>query len=176
LTYAGRGTELRYEEHGSSKFYRVYEMWDEDSADRRVLFQWGKIGSNGQSKVEVVSYIDEGAEVAEKKLNEKYRKGYQIAWSREFETVPPAVLQLAAVNERSTLQEEQRVELDPFARASADIDKAIRLATGDAAAHAEAVVISKSLHVTLDNLHAQLTSMQGQVEMVDALILHKLGA
>lgn len=176
MTYKGFGTELRFEEYGSSKFYRVYRMWDEDSGDARVLFQWGKIGApNGQTKVEVCSSAADAKASAVRKLDEKLKKGYREAWHNELDPVPPAVLELAAVNERSTLQARQQIELDPIARVNADIDHAIRLATGDAASHAEAVVISKDLHVTLDNLHAQLTSLQGRVEMVDALIVHNLG-
>lgn len=169
MTYQARGTELRFEHGTSYKFYRVYEIWDNDTGDERVLFQWGRIGSTGQCKVEVTSAM---RTLALDKIGEKERKGYERTWRRDFDTVAPDVLRLAGVNERSQQQAQQQVDTNPFVKATVQVDAAMRLATGTPAQQAEAAVITKGLHETLDLLRDQLLHLEGGVELVDAMIVH----
>lgn len=178
MTYKANGTELRFTEGRSFKFYRVYEIYDADVGDFRVLFQWGRIGTAGQSKVEITGTGAPGTThgqasmkaLALDKLESKRRKGYEHTWYREFDTVSPDVLRLAGVNERSQQQAQTQVDTNPLVKATVTLDAALRLATGTPAQQAEAAVMAKGLHETLDALRGEITQLEGGVEIVDMMI------
>lgn len=169
MTYKARGAELRFEHGTSYKFYRVYEIWDDDARDYRVLFQWGRIGTTGQSKVEITGEHSMTA-LAYDKRGEKLKKGYEQRWHREYDVVPPDVLKLAGVNERSQQQAQAQVDTNPFVKATVTLDAAMRLATGTPAQQAEAAVMAKGLHDTLDTLRTEIAQLEGGVEIVDMMI------
>jgi predicted DNA-binding WGR domain protein len=176
MSHKGTVTELRFEHGSSYKFYRVYQVHDADAGDFRVLYQWGRIGANGQTKTELFRSFGEMTNAALDKLNQKLNKGYEQSHHRDYDVVPPDVLRVAAVNERSRAEAEAKVSSDPFAKAVVQVDKAMRLATGTPNDQAAAVVITRSLHGTLTELRNRLTQLEGSVELVDTVLASRLEA
>ena len=70
----------------SSKFYNIY------LAGVHVITQWGRIGSDGQTKVETFAVQGAATQQALKIHNEKIRKGYEVV-KKDFDlTIPQQVI------------------------------------------------------------------------------------
>lgn len=184
MSYTARMTELRYidsnfGQRGSNKYYRVYvlEGQDEHDGDNRVVFQWGRWGSKGQTKVERTEFPETAAQLAAEKLEAKTKKGYDVSRSMQrFDVVPPDILELAAVDANVRSQAEKRLEVDSFARFAADSDKLIRLLTGPTELSAEAVVLHSTLSEQLDALRRSLTDAEGRMELIEDVRAMKANA
>lgn len=175
MSHTGHLWELRYTEGSSFKFYRVYTIENAEAGDYRVLFQWGRIGTRGQSKVETFSSPGAMTTLAVEKRDEKRRKGYEIVHQSALQFVPPDVLKAAAVNERYQVQSQQVVDTNLIAAMMSKLDGAVRLATGTTDDQAQAVVVSQDLRSNLDDLRKQVLELEAGVEVLDDLIVHHLG-
>lgn len=175
MTYTAEVTEVTYTDHAHNhdKFYRCYLLSSEDSTDHRVVFQWGRRGSRGQSQNSVHASRSAAASEITRKLLSKTSKGYLGSYHRELPGVSNDILDLAGIN-RFGMQTEL-ASADPFVRISLDVDKARRLAMGDAGEVVEAITIRKSLMDQLDGLRTSVARAEGEVEIVDMILMAKVG-
>jgi predicted DNA-binding WGR domain protein len=171
MTYSGSLVELRFNDDyaNSHKFYRIYTIADEEKRDYRTLFNWGRIGSKGQFKVtlhrserEMQLHADEQQRIKELKGYERHAIIDKTRWG-------PELLSHAGVNDATPTP----VAEDPMTVAAVKIDmeRALRLATGPPADQAVAVSVAKDIHQRLSALREVVTSLEGQVEMVDMMIM-----
>lgn len=174
MTYQAQVQEVQFQDpgHNSNKFYRAYVLWDDDTNDHRVLFQWGRIGSKGQSQVHVCTSKGMAEGMAEGKIYDKRRKGYELNYKRELPAVPPDLLHLAGVSADANGRSQRPT--DPITVLLMDIDTARRLAMGDSDDVTKAVVMRSSLNDQLTALRASVSEAEGQVEVVDMLLGAKL--
>ena len=70
----------------SSKFYNIY------LAGVHVITQWGRIGNDGQTKVETFAVQGAATQQALKIHNEKIRKGYELVKKDLDLTIPQQVI------------------------------------------------------------------------------------
>lgn len=167
-------TEVRYDDNyaNSHKFYRTYALQDEETGDYRLLLNWGRIGSTGQFKLVVYPYPCQSA--AREKIAEKTRKGYVcVREESKLSIVPEDILLAAGINVRSVPKEDGK---DSFAAVIADVDTAIRLASGPTDDQVQAVVMCRSLTDRLNLLHEEFTDAQSRLEMAQMLVTHRVGA
>lgn len=178
MTYTAQMTEVQYQDPAanSNKFYRAYVLHDEDTDDSRVLFNWGRIGANGQFKVLVQPSLQSAQSAADGKISDKVRNGYRDSAERTLRVVPDDLLAAAGVNENARSQAEVALSRDPFARIEADTDRLIRLVTGPAEVQAEAITLRHTLDEQMLALKARLTQAEGSLELVDDVLAMKLGA
>jgi predicted DNA-binding WGR domain protein len=86
--------ELSDSEGGSHKFYEVVV----DGAV--VTIRFGRIGTNGQTKIETYASPEEAARAAEKKVEEKLKKGYEATIRGAREKQPVGRRQRVSVEEQ----------------------------------------------------------------------------
>lgn len=175
MTYQAEVTEIQYQDpaRNSSKFYRAYHLWDDDTNDHRVLFQWGRIGSRGQNQVNVCCSEGMATSMITGKMHDKMAKGYEHAYARELPAVPEDLLHLAGVSTDANGRS-QRPQ-DPMKVLLLDIDTCRRLSMGDAEQVTEAVVMRKSITEQLSDLRRSVEEAEGQAEILDALLMAKVG-
>lgn len=175
MSYTAEVTEVHYTDtaHNHDKYYRVYTLADEDAQDYRVVFQWGRRGSKGQSQNSVYATRSQAEGAARTKLASKTDKGYVVIYERELPGVSDDILDLAGINRFATKIEQPSA--DPFVRISLDVDRARRLAMGDASEVVEAITVRKTLLEQLDALRTSVSRAEGEVEIVDMLLAAKVG-
>jgi predicted DNA-binding WGR domain protein len=180
MSWQARVREVRYSAGNSHKFYRTYVMWN-DTGEARLLYNWGRIGANGQFKAEPLAIggsLQVAQNLANQKLSEKMGKGYLHEKDWSLPVVSEELLAKASVtvtaNERS--QAEERLKVDVFGRFAADADKVIRIVTGPSALTAEAVTLRSGLQEQLAELRRRLTEAEGQMELIDDVVAMKASA
>ena len=175
MSYTAEVTEVTYTDHAhnSDKYYRCYLLSSEDSTDHRVVFQWGRRGSKGQSQNSVTASRGEAERMVRAKLSSKTSKGYVESYHKELPGVSNDILDLAGVN-RFGVQTEV-ASADPFVRISLDVDEARRLAMGDEADVVKAITLRRGLLDSLDSLRTSVARAEGEVEIVDMILSAKVG-
>jgi len=173
--YQAQITEVQYQDvnRNSDKFYRCYRLWDDETGDHRVVFQWGRRGAKGQSNVNVTGSERESRLLIARKLDEKLGKGYHHAYANDLPGVPADILHLAGINTDRSVQAASRPQ-DPFVRIAVDVDTCRRLAMGDQSEVTKAVVMRKSLQEQLEALRTSVSNAEGQVEVVDMILSAKV--
>jgi predicted DNA-binding WGR domain protein len=176
MTYQAEVTEVQYQDpnRNANKYYRCYHIWDEETLDHRVLFQWGRLGSKGQCQVNVVEGEGQAATMISGKLRDKTDKGYRVVYDKELPGVSVDLLNLAGVSDAANGRS-QRPQ-DPMKVLLIDIDTCRRLSMGDNSDVTQAVVMRRSLTDQLDALRRSVEEADGQIEIVDMLLGAKLGA
>ena len=176
MTYQAEVTELQYQDsaRNSSKFYRAYHIWDDEALDHRVVFQWGRIGSKGQSQVLIVHTEGQAAITVSGKLRDKQDKGYRTVYDKTLPGVSLDLLHLAGITETAAAANVR--SQDPVKVLLVDVDTCRRLAMGDGADVTKAVVMRRSLAEQLDALRASVQDAEGQVEVVDMVLNAKLAS
>lgn len=177
MSYQADLVEVHFQDPGanSDKFYRAYHIFDEEAPDdHRVLFQWGRRGSKGQSKVEVCHGVAHAKSTLRDKINSKEAKGYREVLARHLPAVSDDLLELAGIN-RFAVNANVRSQ-DPFAVFAADVDRCRRLVMGDSTEQAEAFTLRADLRTQLDTLRRGVSEAEGQVEVVEMLLTAKVGA
>lgn len=175
MSYTAEVTEVHYEDlaHNHDKYYRVYVLSDSDASDHRVVFQWGRRGSKGQSQNSVYPSRNQAENAARAKLESKERNGYQPIYHKELPGVSDDILELAGVN---IFQSDTKApNPNPVVRLSIDTDRCRRLAMSDTDDLSEAVMLRASILTQLDELRTAVVSAEGEVEFVDALLMAKVG-
>lgn len=175
MTYSAEVTEVAHVDHAHNhdKYYRVYILSDDDAGDYRVVFQWGRRGSKGQSQNSVYANRGQAQAAARQKLNSKTDKGYVESYHRELPGVSNDILDLAGVNRFQI--EIEKPHADPFVRISLDVDRCRRLAMGDESDVVEAITVRKTLVEQLAELRTSVARAEGEVEIVDMLLAAKVG-
>lgn len=173
--YATEVTEVTYVDHAHNhdKYYRVYLLSSDDSTDHRVVFQWGRRGAKGQSQNSVYASRNAAERAAKLKLESKIDKGYATSYHKELPGVSNDILDLAGINRFGTQTEQPHA--DPFVRISLDVDKCRRLAMGDESEVVEAITIRATLAEQLEALRTSVVRAEGEVEIVDMLLMAKVG-
>lgn len=175
MTYEAHVTEVQYSDpnRNSNKFYRAYHLWDEETLDHRVLFQWGRIGSKGQSQVHVCTAEYQAQSMVDGKIQDKENKGYQETYSKKLPGVSTDLLALAGISQAANGR--SQVVTEPIKVLLIDIDTCRRLAMGDSEDVTKAVVMRHSLNDQLTALRNSVEEAAGQVEIVDIVLGAKLG-
>lgn len=175
MSYTAEVTEVTYVDHAHNhdKFYRAYLLSSDDATDFRVVFQWGRRGSKGQSQNSVYPTFSAAKAALDRKLTSKTDKGYEHSYFRELPGVSNDILDLAGVNRFGT--DLEKPVADPFVRISLDVDKCRRLAMGDETEVVEAITLRKDLLSQLDTLRTSVSKAEGEVEIVDMLLAAKVG-
>lgn len=173
--YRAKVTEAIYNDDysNSHKYYRIYELYDPETEDARVLYNWGRIGATGQFKVDIALDLYEMQRMSSNKMVSKVRKGYEITRTSELEIVPNDILSRAGINTRTETPVERVSE---FAQFAADVDVAIRLATGDTDDQVQAVVMARTLDEQLEALRTSVLEAEGRCEVVHLVLASRLGA
>ncbi len=166
--------EARYDDDysNSHKFYRAYALSNEEENDYRVLFNWGRVGTNGQFQVQVATSGYDAKCRAESKIEDKERKGYAITRNDSLEVVPNDLLERAGVNVRSEATARTVSEFDTF---TSEVDTAIRYATGDTSSQVKAVVMARDLESKLTALRVKVMEAESRMETVQMLLSVRLG-
>lgn len=175
MTYQAEVTEIQYQDpaRNSSKFYRAYRLWDDDTNDHRVLFQWGRIGSRGQNQVNLCTSEGMADSMIMGKLSDKEAKGYHFVYNKVLPGVPEDLLHLAGVSTDANGRS-QRPQ-DPMKVLLLDIDTCRRLAMGDSEQVTEAIVLRKSITEQLSDLRHSVEEAEGQTEVLDMVLAAKVG-
>lgn len=167
--------QVSYRDEGvnSDKFYRAYALTN--GTDHRVLFQWGKRGTRGQSQVHVCRTLDEASLLATSKIRDKERKGYGTLSKADGLTVMDVVgedlLRIAGVNVDAmptVVDTEDRGAV--FAHFAIDVDRCRRLAFGTPAEQTEAVAVRNKLRDQLDFLRTETLKAEGQLDFVEDVL------
>lgn len=176
MSYEANVIEVQYVDHAHNhdKFYRAYHIWDDDNPnDHRVVFQWGRRGSRGQSQNSVYANAGQAKLAIVNKINSKTDKGYVETYRRDLPGVSDDILALAGVNVFDT--QTVKPSADPFVRISLDVDRCRRLAMGDESEVVEAITVRKGLLDQLAELRTSVARAEGEVEIVDMLLAAKVG-
>jgi predicted DNA-binding WGR domain protein len=160
----------RDEDRNSDKFYRSYVLHNSETGDWRVLFNWGRNGTNGQFQVVTASGKTNAVMISMRKIDSKLRAGYTVVSNGEMSAVADDLLDHAGVNVRS-----QPPNIGLAERISIDSDRAIRLLTGPKEVQVEAIALAKSLRVSLDLLRKTVLESEGRVDLVQELLASKVG-
>jgi predicted DNA-binding WGR domain protein/ElaB/YqjD/DUF883 family membrane-anchored ribosome-binding protein len=104
-----------------NKFYRIYLFGNGetfvDSTELRVVTQWGRIGTEGQHRVQIFDDYWSAINLVDNTRNSKSAKGYVYTINRESVDPYRSVLMLAGITEASTpVQEEQAVTVEAVER------------------------------------------------------------
>lgn len=168
--------ELAYVDHAhnSDKFYRTYLLSDPEAQQYRVLFQWGRRGSKGQNQVHVCRNLAEARSIVTSKLDAKERNGYQMTLSKTLPAAPTDLLLLAGI--AAFDDDPMHAPADPFDALVAEADRARRLSMGEESEQAQAVVALSGLRKQLDDLRRRVTEAEGHVELVEMVLVTKMGA
>lgn len=150
----------------TNKYYRSY-VWT-----NITVFQWGRIGARPQSQRHVYSTDNEAVAAFNRKVDDKCHGGYQLVTVHHNYPIPPDVLE--ATDSRdfdfNRVAQEQATSVNPFEMITITVDRCRRLAMGDKAQIAEAVVLRSSLIEQLAELRTSVLAAEGQVEIVDMLL------
>jgi len=191
VSYQQLMREVRYNDTyaNSHKFYRVYVLTDDATNDYRVLFQWGRIGSKGQSKMQICQSAKEAEWAAREKIHSKEAKGYEPhipssvskGYFQTSTVVDPALLLDAGVNTFEAAKSAPKpvtpedsmetITAALVASLTVDADRAVRLATGTPDDQATAVVIARKLDEKLNALRTAVDEAEARVEVVNILIM-----
>ncbi len=176
MTYQAHVTEIAYRDssRNSDKYYRAYTVYDEDTCDYRVVFQWGRQGARGQSQVVLMHDIHSATAAVNRKLADKQSNGYEPVYSKQLPGVSADILELAGLSADQAANVRSQ-QADPVKVLLVDIDTCRRLAMGDSTQVTEAVVMRRSLKEQLDALRSSVAEAEGQVEVVDMVLGAKLG-
>lgn len=174
MSYQAEVIEIQYYDaaRNSDKFYRSYRLWDDDSGDNRVVFQWGRRGAKGQSQVHVATSPSHAARMVSDKLQSKLNEGYMESYRRELPGVSNDILEMAGINRFAT--REEMPSADPFVRLSVDVDTCRRLAMGDNDDITKAVTLRAGLLEQLAALRTSVAKAEGEVEVVDMVLGAKM--
>ncbi|HIE48857.1 MAG TPA: WGR domain-containing protein, partial [Gammaproteobacteria bacterium] len=66
------------------------KFWEVEQQNSTVHLRWGKIGTNGQSKIKELDSQEDAAKEVEKLINQKTKKGYVTAKASTVTTASPA--------------------------------------------------------------------------------------
>lgn len=178
MSYQAHVTEVHYTDaaRNSDKYYRAYRLWtdEEQGADHRVVFNWGRRGAKGQSSVQVFPNARLAELAVLKKLSEKTAKGYREVYDKELPGVDHDVLMMAGVNDFG--HRANVVSENPFVRVSVEADTIRRLAMGDSDDVVQAITKRAGLLAQLDELRTSVLRAEGEVEIVDMILGAKVGA
>ena len=102
-TWDARLWELTYCYGTSFKFYRAYLLTSTDG-QARVLLNWGRIDTAGQSRVILYDTADEAAADVDRITTSKHRKGYD--WENVSAPITPdeQLLRLAGIDVEQPLE------------------------------------------------------------------------
>jgi predicted DNA-binding WGR domain protein len=105
-TWDARLWELTYCYGTSFKFYRAYLLTSTEG-QARVLLNWGRIDTAGQSRVILYDTADEAAADVDRITTSKHRKGYD--WENVSAPVEPdeQLLRLAGIDQSTTARSPQ---------------------------------------------------------------------
>lgn len=175
MTYQAHVTEIAYRDisRNSDKYYRAYTVYDEDTCDYRVVYQWGRQGVRGQSQVVLMHDIHSATAAVNRKLADKQAGGYEPVYSKQLPGVSADILELAGLSAEHAANVRSQ-QVDPVKVLLIDIDTARRLAMGDAEQVVQAVVMRRSLAEQLDALRTSVQEAEGQIEVVDMVLGAKL--
>lgn len=174
--------EVRCTTGNHFKFYRAYVMYDDDAGEYRTLFNWGKIGANGQYQAHGAATRSAAEFLARKKLESKLSgrgsSQYVHHSERHLDVVPEDLLEHAIVarDDNARSQQAERIKVDAHARFAADADTLIRLVSGPAGLTGEVVALRSSLQEQLDELRSRLTESEGQMELINDVVAMKASA
>lgn len=181
MTFSARVQEVQCKTGNHYKFYRAYTLSDPLNNDFRVVFNYGKIGSNGQwTPSQKFSTLATAMLTASNKIESKRRGGGSSVYEteipdRELSVVPEDVLEKSGifVDENARSQQKARLEVDAHARFAADADSLIRLITGPTELTGEVYAARSSLQDQLDELRNRLLASEGQMELINDVVQMK---
>ena len=176
MSFQAALTELAYRDDGrnSDKYYRAFHVFDNEADVHRVVFQWGRQGSAGQSKMLILHDEGSAAMAISRKLREKTDKGYRIVFDKTLPGVSADIMELAELSADDAVN--ARSQQDPVKVLLVDIDTCRRLAMGAAEQVTQAVVMRRTLAEQLAALRASVEDAAGQVEVVDMVLGAKLAS
>lgn len=107
MTWIVNRWELEYVYPPShNKFYRIQLYGNgetfPDSTELRVVTQWGRIGTEGQKRVQIFNDYWSAKSLVDKVRGEKHDKGYVYVINDEHVTAFPDVLRDAGITDTST--------------------------------------------------------------------------
>ncbi len=178
MTWSAAVTEVTFVGGNSSKFYRTYLLHNSDTNEVGVLFNFGRIGSNGQFKAVRCHTHQEASYAVDRKLSEKTRGGYTNERHRTLSVVPEDLLDRAEIRVDDTVrtQQTERLKVDDFSRFAAEADSLIRVLTGPTALTGDAIVMRTTLQESLDALRVRLQEAEGQMEIINEVVQMKVMA
>jgi predicted DNA-binding WGR domain protein len=178
LSFTAERTLLRYIDididRSSDKFYVVYVIHrDGDEHNHRVLYNWGRSGTNGQWKLEVYANFADAEVAARRKIMDKRAKGYKVVIDAQNMPVVPYDILIHAGWSPNGRSEVELTE-DPAREISLAAEGVIRMLTTGCEIP-DAVIATKSLHDQLDALRIKVLQAEGQIEVVDMLLQSVVG-
>jgi predicted DNA-binding WGR domain protein len=157
------------------KYYHAYLLLDQPlrstTAERyHVLLHWGRNGGRGQAKLFSFTTPSSAHSLWNDKVKEKIGGGYSVIGpDRVMQPVPAHILDRAGI---TPVFDKHHVQT-PYDVLRAEISFAIIGATGDDGEFKRTLEMKGSLRETLDSLRAELTELEGQLEVVDILVMRR---
>jgi predicted DNA-binding WGR domain protein len=175
--WKGHSVELHYvdPDSNSNKFYRITTLHKGvNGSDFRVLYQWGRIGSVGQSSFKMFNSVEHMTHTANRRQQQKMAKGYVMA----AEGFPSShnldrLLRLAGVN---TEEGESPADSDgvTFDEMSNMVQQLLSTATGEITDVADVAVETAQMNAKFESLRRRYEAVQSDVEFVNAAVRSRM--
>lgn len=171
--------EYRDPEANSSKFYQISVLENEVLGDYRVLTQYGRIGSAGQSGFKMARSGALAHHMAGIRQTQKERKGYQVA-SNGWEDITSEntlknMLRLAGVNTNAgPAPVEEPEEGVTFGEMESMLDNLITTATRENIDPGDVAVETATINAKFAMLREQFDDLESQVEFANTIARSRL--
>jgi len=157
----------------SNKFYRVVIGWNEMAQDGRILYEWGRIGTAGQCRLDLDTNLQRLIRLGQHKMNQKIAKGYTVTKEGGMTLrFPSSDYDRLGINVRAIhlvqnldAEKEKIPTLNDVATA---VEKAMQLATADDSVDmVTAAITSAEMKSGIQTLQDKLNELKAQAEFAD---------
>lgn len=172
--------EYRDPEANSSKFYQISVLENETLGDYRVLTQYGRIGSTGQSGFKMARSGPLAHHMGTTRQAQKERKGYQVVsngWEDiDSENALKNLLRLAGVNTNALTTEDLGPEEEgvTFSEMESMLDNLITTATRENIDPGDVAVETATINAKFAVLREQFDDLESQVEFANTIARSRL--
>lgn len=174
--WTARACELRFvdPETNSNKFYRISVLNNPETGDHRVVYQWGRVGSTGQSSFKMYTSDDVAMRNAEHRYFQKARKGYEEAapWGQIAPT--DFLLSQAGVNLYAAHQEAEMSDGVSFDEMGTLVGHLLTKAVGAENDTVDVMVEAATMNAKFSQLREQFENMESEVEFVNTAVRSRL--
>jgi len=172
--------EYRDPASNSDKFYRISILWNDLNNDARVVFQYGRNGTNGQASFKMCGSRIAAEQIANRRFDQKRNKGYIIAdlWTPigVDSSAMRHYLQLAGVNTNGgpveVVQDGEGVTFDEMGTLVQNLlTKAVQKDQNDTV---DVMVEAATVNAKFAQLREQFENIESEVEFVNTAVRSRL--
>lgn len=175
--WTAEGYFMQYHDNETNahKFYHVYVLTNDTLGDYRVLYQWGRIGTNGSTNFKMCSSQMQAVSLAQKRVAQKLAKGYEHdeGWKALTESQLAGLLPSTGVNIHHSTERNASdgVSFDEMATL---VDDVLKKSTGVEKPDVEVLVEAAQMNAKFATLREQFEQVESTVEFVNTAVRSRL--